>query len=176
MPNGNSLPAALVASDEFRHLADHQKRNFSARLNYIAEVVEKIGAWLEGRQEPLRDFLDDLELDLLVNIGAPTDGNAQSSWLVHSSWTFGSSASLLREQLGSNATSLLDQTVPSSCCSPDELCVWLARRAAGLKSFLENFFAAPSYVKAIAVLLAIDILLVQLLLGTTRARLNASIY
>lgn len=175
-PDDNSLPATLVASNEFRDLTDHQKRNFSARLNYIVEVAEKIGAWIERREEPLRDFLDDLELDLWVNIGAPTDENTESSWLIHSSWTFGSSAALLREQLDPNATSLLDGAVPAGDCSPEELCGWLARCGAGLKSLLENFFTAPSYVKAIALLLAIDILLVQSLLGTTRARLNARIY
>src|SRR5437868_2793673 len=85
------VPQALALSGEFKGLNSKQVAKFSARLAYVEEVVEGIRAFLSGgtAREPLRDFLDSLELDATsANVFSTNLQEHQSNYLVHSSWTF----------------------------------------------------------------------------------------
>jgi len=54
--------------------------------------------------------------------------------------------------------------------------MWLARQAAGLERLMEDFYEARSNAQVVAVLVGLDIALVQLLLATNLARLNHRIF
>jgi hypothetical protein len=172
-----SVPPALASSNEFEQLNSKQVANFSARLSYVEEVIEGIRVFLsagEGR-EPLRDFLDTLELDTTsANVFSTNADEHQSNYLTHSSWTFECAPEELakevgRELLGIRATQDLVQA------TSEETESWLADLSNGLTLAIGRFYAASSFCAAVAHLLLIDALMAELLAGLIRLRFNARI-
>ena len=70
---------------------NEQRRNFAARMYYIAEIPHKLNEWTNSEEIDLFTFLNRLELDLYINVGICSRDAAKnvSSWVVHCSWIDG---------------------------------------------------------------------------------------
>lgn len=176
MSNGNKpIPTALLSLLEFESLSDSEKANFGFRLDYIAEIADKLKAVPNSEAADWKDIVDDIELDVVVNLGIPRDGSAESSWTVHTSWTFGLRAHNLRTALGGPLIARIEKGIPSSASQFAQFPDWLIERGDTLHELLGRLYSAATATGAVALLLAIDVVLAQLLLGAYGARLNEQI-
>ena len=98
--NLENLPTAFTACDNFEKLTQKQIFNIVSRFSYIDEIVKNINEWLDSGTIEFSHFIDDLELDLSVNQNLPGSENTESSYLIHSSWSFDMPLSTLRRELG----------------------------------------------------------------------------
>ncbi len=172
------FPKALTDSTEFRALNADQASSLQARFRHIDEIVSNIEKWVEGknRDDTLRSFLDDLELDLVSAQGWPGDQEKeQSSWLIHSSWTFEASASEMRRSIPQQVAEALDGQTLRLGATRGEVQTWLRSQVLSLRLAVEQIYAASSFAAAIASLIVVDILLVSMLAGVYKTRLNPSL-
>lgn len=169
------LPEVLLGSENYRQLSPEQANNLRGRLKYIEEIAKKIDEWVFDPQADFGEYLDDIELDLAVNQGAPRGDTVVSAWLVHTSWSFGTSPHQLRGLLSPKTLSALDSDIPRSTCSAEALVGWIGEQSGVIKEVLDQFYGATSYAQVIAQLTSLDVLVAKLLLATYRARLNASL-
>jgi hypothetical protein len=171
------LPEALASSNEFKALNSKQAANFSARLGYVAEVIDNVRAFLSAgaARTPLHDFLDDLELDATsANVFSTNPEEHQSNYLIHTSWTFECSPERLANEVGRDL--LMTRSMRDLVRSTrQEVEAWLADMSNALTLSLSRFYAAPSFCTAVAHLLMIDALMAELLAGLIRLRFNGEI-
>ena len=172
------FPKALTDSSEFRALNANQASSLQARFRHIDEIVSNIENWVEGknRDDTFRSFLDDLELDLSAVQGWPADQEKeQSSWLIHSSWTFEASAAEMRRSIPQQVIDALDCQTPRVAATRDEVQAWLRNQVLSLRLAVEQIYAASSFAAAVAALIVVDILLASMLVGVYKTRLNPSL-
>jgi hypothetical protein len=171
-----TLPSAITESSEFKNLTDKQIYNIEARFRYLDEIIDNIESWLagSGKDVDVRSFLDDLELDLSVNQNLPHGQSVDfvSSWLIHTSWTFGTNAQSLVHDLSTTLLSKIEQNIPRISSSLDEFKAWLMEQCSAIKIALDDFYNAQTFTGAIAHHIAIDILLINMLAGIYKIRLN----
>lgn len=170
-----SFPKALTDSDNFKQLSAEQASNLRGRLKYIEELTLKVDEWVNDPAEEFSEYLNDVELDLAVNQGAPRGDTVVSAWSIHTSWTFGTSPRQLRGLLSPIVLSALDSNAPSSTCSAEELVSWIGVQCAAIKEALDRFYDVSTYPDVIAQLIALDVLVANLLLASYRARLNSAL-
>lgn len=167
------LPEALVSCDEFAELNETQRRNYRARLRYIEEITLKIDEWVNGRETDFFAFLDSIELDLYINQGAPADpANHVSAWLVHTSWSFETSAAQMSRFLSPDLRAQIEMAQPHLDAHIEQFRAWMKGQNEALKVTLDGLFRAASFHDAMANQLAIDVLLLNVLSGVAKARLN----
>lgn len=168
------IPAALVDSDEFRNLNQAQQQNFSARLYYIEEICLKSQEWLQFREgfESLSSFIDEIELDLLINIGNDEKDSSISPWLIHSSWTFNTSAQCMLDCVSDCLTCDAVEVDIGFNCDELEFSDWLKKHIDCIRLLLDKFYVAHSFDCAIGNLIAIDICMITLLSGVLKQRFN----
>ncbi len=169
-----SVPAALQSLLEYKQLTPEERFNFAARLKYVEEITRKIEEWSTGEETDLRAFVDRIELDLYINVGAPSSSESMSSWLVHSSWTHGVSGLGMRQTISNQLVAEIDRPQVPLDGSIGEWANWLRHQNSGLRMALMNFYEAASLEKALASLLVLDILVTNLLSGICRLRANPS--
>lgn len=170
-----SLPVAFMNSQEFKGLTQKQVFNLEARFRYVGEIVKNVEEWLSGNEEEFKEFLDNLELDLSVNQNLPDGEERETSYLIHSSWTFETTVAQLRHALSPPIIAWLDESLPRIDCSLTEFRFWLANQCRALRNVVTEFYAAKSFACAIAYFVAMNILLATMLAGTYKARLNAGL-
>jgi hypothetical protein len=172
-----SLPEALINSAEYKSLNETQKNNYAGRLNFVEQITLEADEWVSGNEVDLYAFLDRIELHLSINLGSPVDPQTHvSSWLIHTSWTFETSAKKMRNTLPSKLIDVLDYPQPSLECELAEFNLWLGRQNAALKSAIEKFYAADTFDCAMSFQIALDILLINLLSGITKMRINPKVF
>jgi hypothetical protein len=172
-PQERDLPEALVSSEEFANLNEVQRFNYRARLRYIEEITLKIDEWVKGDETDFFAFLDSVELDLYINQGAPADPASHvSEWLVHTSWLFETSVAQMSRYISPECRVQIELAQPRLDVSVEQFRLWMNDQNQALKASLEGFFKAASFHEAIANQLAIDALLLNLLSGVAKARLN----
>lgn len=169
-----SMPAALQSLLEYKQLTSEERFNFAARLKYVEEITKKIEEWRTGQEADLRAFVDRIELDLYINVGAPSSSEGMSSWLVHSSWTHGVSGLGMRQAISNQLVAEINRPQVPLDGSIGEWANWLKHQNAGLRTALTNFYEAAGLEKALANLLVVDILLASLLSGMCRLRASPS--
>lgn len=167
------LPEALASCDEFAELNEAQRFNYRARLRYIEEITLKIDEWVKGGETDFFAFLDSVELDLYINQGAPGDPATHvSAWLVHTSWSFETSAAQMSRFVSSELRAQIELAQPRLDASIEEFRVWMKDQNEALRGALNGLFKAASFHEAMANQFAIDALLLNLLSGVAKARLN----
>ncbi|MBK6982953.1 MAG: hypothetical protein IPH30_16580 [Betaproteobacteria bacterium] len=172
------IPDALTLSDEFKRLNSKQVSNFVARLGYVDEVVETLHSFLRGgaADESLREFLDNLELDVffaLVFSSNPEEH--QSNYLVHSSWSFECTPQQLAEIVGEDLMTGGAGASKTAFATESELIDWIRDVAKRLELALKHFVGSRVYCSAIAHLMVLDAVLTELLSGLIRARFNPNL-
>jgi len=176
--SGRRIPAVLADSKEFKSLNDVQQENFCARMRYIEEICLKSKEWLQSREgfESTYDFIDEIEQDLLINLGSGEKGRSVSLWLIHSSWTFNSSP---RSMLPCLPQCLADDSAEGMYigmkCDELEFLDWVNGRIHCVDSLLNIFYEANSFDCAIGSLVGIDIGLGMFLLGVSKQRFNQNL-
>ncbi|QQS11023.1 MAG: hypothetical protein IPK81_15580 [Rhodospirillales bacterium] len=172
----DSLPTVLTAHENFADVSEVDCLHLLQRLHYIREIASKIAEWLSEHGEPLRHFLEDIELDLTVCVvfGIGEKSSTLSSWLLHSCHTVGFDGAAMRGHLSERQVALLDATLPTDCAVV-EIEVWLGALAAGLNETLDRFFAARSYAEAMAHHIALDSLVAAATAVVAKLHLNPSI-
>jgi hypothetical protein len=168
------LPPSIVSCDEFENLSEKQRFNYRARLRYVEEITLKIDEWLAGKETDFFSFLDTVELDLYINQGAPV-GNGEdhvSAWLIHTSWTFETSVAKMLRSLQSSVRERIDAPPPGLDAPIDQFRSWIQGQNEALTTALNSYFGAESFDQAMANQLAIDALLLNVLSGVCKARLN----
>jgi hypothetical protein len=167
------LPTPVEQGRDFRDLNETQKRNYKSRLRFIEQITMEMDDWLGGKENDFRSFLDRIELHLAINQGAPHDADLNiSSWLMHTSWTFETSARQMYAQLEKELVSELDHPLPGLDPDLTQLNNWLTHQNSALKAALDRFYAAQTFDSAMAHQIAIDILVTNLLSSVVRVRLN----
>lgn len=169
------LPVALASSDEFQNLEEVGKQEFASRLRYVEEISVKLGERAEssGEVDDIKGFIDRIELDLMINLGAHgTEHRGVSTWLLHSSWTFETSAQKMRESLTENFLERLDCQQVGIHSKVSEFTDWAARGGETLAKLLDRFYASLSFDEVMAFLVAIDLCLAQMYCGFIAQRLN----
>jgi len=170
------IPRGILESDDYQELDAEQQRNFSARIQYLAEIQEGIEGWLNVPGVSILEFADDLELDVLQVLSISVEHERQPSiWLLHSSWTFDTSASEMLNVLPAEIRFALDEAFPSIECDVQTLIDWLRRRNSILKSLLVRFQEATTYPEAIALSLALDVIFSGLAAVLVKVRFNPNI-
>ncbi|MES1195946.1 MAG: hypothetical protein ABUL58_03285, partial [Steroidobacter sp.] len=96
-------------------------------------------------------------------------------WVVHSSWTFDTSASKMKATLTAEHLAEMEQSSPSLSSDPEELLSWLNKKSALLHDLQKRFYDAKTIDEAIGHFIAMDIVLSALLLGISKQRLNPKI-
>jgi len=168
------LPSALTASTVFRDLSADQVKGLRSRLRYIEQLTAKLDEGAPRNRDDALEYLDDLELDVVIAQAGPMKDVEQtvSAWLIHTSWTVGTSPSQLLSHLPRTVVALLDRDSPGSRCSLEQLETWLHDCSEGLKHALASFYSAQDFPGAIAPLLAVDVVLALLHVALLRSRLN----
>jgi hypothetical protein len=167
------FPRVLVRCDEFVRLNEAQRFNYRARLRYIEEITLKVEEWVNGGEPDFFAFLDSVELDLYINQGCPADPATHvSAWLIHTSWGFETSVLQMSRFLSTERCAQIESPQPKLGASVEEFRAWMQDQNQGLKESLNGFFGAVSFHEAMASQFAIDALLLNLLSGVAKARLN----
>ncbi|MFP4614894.1 MAG: hypothetical protein ACLFRB_03400 [Thiohalorhabdus sp.] len=85
---GIDLPKAIENSQDFLELSEEEKKAFLSRLEYIKEITESLDGFFKNTHngKELKDFLDDLELDVCINQKFSIEEGEISVWQVHSAW------------------------------------------------------------------------------------------
>ena len=164
------LKPSLLAEPVFASLSDSAKRLLVERLSYILDICDKLDSF--HAKNGIREFINDVELDAWVNVGAPgtPDDEAVSSWLVHASWTFDCQQPLeplLAQAVAQRVTNVGDV---STLLTTE---AWLKEQSATLRTAVQDATAASSLPTFVANSIAADALLLNLLVMLTRARLSA---
>lgn len=171
------LPEALTNSDEFAQLSDIQREAFKARLRYIEEITIKIKEW--NASPSLDDYstLDEIELDLLMNVGVSHVKREKmvSSWVIHSSWTFNTSPNQRAKLVPEELLEEIQAPLPGILAPSSSIRSWLGKQAQALRAALTQFYEADSFKQAVALYLTIDTILAQMLSVCYRCRLNPKI-
>jgi hypothetical protein len=169
------LPQALLAVIEFNELSEAQRKNFAARLRYIEEITLEISDWLDHRENEvdLRTFFDQIELLLYATIGSPAGESKErvSAYLVHSSWTFDTSAREMVRAISGMVTSAINAPPPRIDDDESTFMQWMECQNKALAEALNGFYEGADIHQAMAGLLAVDALLTSLLAGAIRFRL-----
>jgi hypothetical protein len=164
------LTPALLGDPTIQALPASAKRLLVERLSYILEICDKIDAG--DAKQGNREFINNVELDAWVNVGAPGElgDQAVSSWLMHASWTMD-----CQQPLALNLDAATRSRVSSAgeVGSWQEAAKWMAEQSAFLRSAVKTAAAATSLTPFVANMIAIDALLLNLLSTLTRARLSA---
>jgi hypothetical protein len=168
------LPSPIASSEEFTDLTEKQRFNYQARLRHVEEITLRIEEWLTGAETDFFAFLDSIELDLYINQGAPVGSGEDhvSAWLFHTSWTFETSVEKMSRFISPKLREQIELPQPGLDAAIDQFRAWIRDQNQALTSVLDSFFAASSFDEAMANQIAVDTLLVNLLAGVTRARLN----
>ena len=167
------LPKILEMSDRYQDANELQKKNLRGRFQFIEQITLEIAEWLGRTETDFDAFLDRIELHLAINQGAPSDAESSvSAWLIHTSWTFETSSHKMRQELRDDLANELDRSPPSIDVNLVRFDQWLNRQNSALISALADFRASKTIDAALANFIAIDVLLLNLLTGATRARLN----
>lgn len=167
-----NLPAAFMVCDDFNTLTQKQIFNIVARFRYIDEIIENIHEWLDSEKTEFNHFIDDLELDLSVNQNLPGNEGMESSYLIHSSWSFDMPPSSLRSELSEAIIKSINEVTPGTMCSLDDFKSWIKNQSLSLSNAVTGFYSAKSSSSAIAHYIAIDIILINLLSSAYKMRLN----
>ena len=152
-----SLPHALTSSAEFQELTSREREQFEARFERVTMIVEQVETWLSGRGESLKEFVDTLELDLAVTQNLPNPSNAderQTSYLIHSSWTFETTVAGMQHALSPEVSKALDNPVPSLTCSLSEFKRWLQEGARAIRLSLDLFSGAQTFSEVLGAYIA----------------------
>lgn len=171
---GRELPQVIVSCDEYLQLSQSQQHNYRARLRYVEEITLKIEEWVSGRETDFFAFLDSVELDLYINQGAPI-GNGEdhvSAWLFHTSWTFETSVQQMSRLISLKLRERIEAPQPGLDATVDQFRAWIDGQNLGLVESLDSFFNSKSFDEALANQIAMDVLLLNILAGTCKARLN----
>lgn len=169
------IPDALNRMNEFIELSDGQRLAFRTRLIYIEQITEEILEWLGHQDRSIAVFLDAIELLLYVNQGAPTGAPSEtvSAYMIHSSWTFQTTASKMRSSLPAVVVRALNAAPPTCEATSIEIADWLQAQNTSLIASLNGFYGAKNVHEVMSCLVAIDATVCALLLGAMRFRLNA---
>lgn len=166
------LPKALLSSAEYLELNVTQARNFAGRLNYVSEIVDDLGEWIECKNggERLEEFLDHLEVDVAVNQNAVSDDEHVSNYVIHNTWGDRFREVALRSLLSPDLNNRLNAPIPRVGADESEAIIWLESVRSSLGLALSEFAAAPDFAHVLSTLLAVDVLLSCLLTGIYKLR------
>lgn len=169
------LPAAFLNFDSVRALSHSQLKAFSKRLEYISEIAAEISTELPKIEDgnDIRDFLDNLELDVSVNQTLPIEYGEVTSWNIHQSWTADILPMTLRCELGEDALSAIPNSAPKLDFGNGEYIEWAVEHGRALENALNNFYGAQRYEAAVANILLLDVILSRLLSGLVLSRFMA---
>lgn len=165
------LPEVIRQSDDFNALTKTQVSSLQHRLNYVWEIIENIKIWSKGESEwaSLKDFLEDLELDVSVNVVFTSQGNENSevlsNWVIHSSWYEDIDAVELRKSLNTDLANFINTQGPTWFFTEEQANEWLKLFSYNLGLALEGFYNSKNVKAALAYYLAIDALLANALAG-----------
>lgn len=164
------LPSA--ASECLANYSQVQIENFRSRLRYIEEVTIKVDEWLDSDwlgQD--REFINRIELDLLINIGAAGSEREISAWQVHTTWAPHIDAADLRATL--ELRELVPGGIPEPLADRTVFLDWLRWSSQKVKALLVQAFASSSDREFIACLLMLDVWLAHLYSGVVMRRLSS---
>lgn len=168
------LPTVMIDCDEYEDLTEGERL---ALLRRVEDALE-FGASLaqRGRRDGHNEFylfVENLELDVsrLQEFDLPW-GGALSRWLMHHSWTFGTTPAEMRDQLSSAMVRVLDANEPSIDASLADFDRWLYELGSALVEAATSVFGATSFSAAMAHQVAIDILLGRVLSACYKLRLS----
>lgn len=171
------LPLALMESDCYASLNDKQKFNYHARLKYIEEISLKIDEYITEMQDPIRVFLDRIELDLYINVGMlPSNPKENaSSWLLHSDWAYSVNLKDILSEDAANITNKLNSITLSANADFSKFVSWLREMNNLLTSNIDSFYVSKSFESAMILQIVIDMIVCDLLKGVISVRLNPTL-
>ena len=168
----NIIPYVLMESVDYVALTDAQRNNFTAKLRYCEETVEKASSAVNLPDDDLFDVIDDIELDLLSIMSGLSDvKNSVSPYQVHSSWTFEVDRQMMIKYVESDIAVFLGGPPISFGASNDEIRAWLGRWSKTLKLSLDRFVGSSSFTEAVAYLILIDAIIFSYLVSAAIMRL-----
>jgi hypothetical protein len=176
----SNLPRALSDLDSFASLSAADRSNFSGRIEFINTITKRVEEFFLSEElredfEATRDLVDNLELDLMSCLSIDSRNKRISPWIVHSSWTFESSAIRMRGALSKQQLAVLQEPCPTSDASRDEFLSWASRISILVSELRLDFLRADDLDAAIGRLVGLDIALSNFLVGVSRQRLNPNL-
>jgi len=167
------LPAALVDSADFEALNDSQKRNFTARVNYFAEVAAKAAAAASEPDATLLDSIDDIELDAssIMGVGSNVE-TAVTPYRIHSSWTFECDRDAMAGHVPSEVASFLATARLAIGLTLQDARTWLQRWAECMHQMLRQLGGSSTFTEAVTDLIVLDALISLFLVFAVAVRLT----
>ncbi|MEZ0192322.1 hypothetical protein AB9X41_24385 [Ralstonia solanacearum] len=151
--------------------------SFQQRVAYIQEVCEETEEWVGNRDQRAYAFLDNL--DVIVNVilssGIGREENADSTYLIHSSWTTDLSTAAMHESLPKELVSYLCAGIDRFLLSDAEVDRWIIEWSQHLRHVLDAFAASTTADAAMGRVLAMDLLLQKMACFITILRFNTLI-
>ncbi|WP_232520276.1 hypothetical protein [Ralstonia solanacearum] len=152
-------------------------KSFQQRVAYIQEVCEETEEWVENREQRAYAFLDNL--DVIVNVilssGIGREENADSTYLIHSSWATDMSTAAMYESLPKELVSYLCAGLDRFLLSDTEVDRWIIEWSQHLRRVLDAFADSTTADTAMGRVLAMDLLLQKIACFITILRFNTLI-
>lgn len=172
----SSLPKILFTLLESEELDAREVDALQFRIQGANRITDDIERWIASDSSPVREFLDALELDLSVLQNLPGGGPERvTSYAIHSSWTFELAPNEMRRCIDPDVAKTMSVAPPSIDSSLVEFSNWANLMASSLRKVCRSFSRSEVIEEAMAMWIAIDVLLLLLLVGTTQTRLNAGL-
>jgi hypothetical protein len=173
----SELPMALQSLDVIDDLTENGIREFCERLRFVREIGERTEAFFRNCDHDLKEiavFFDSIELDMYsaVSIGGHRE---ISPWRIHSSWTFETRQDQLVDELVSDVRLAINHRYPGIGFNANDATIYLNDTARALVIAVDIIFSEKSFQKAIANLIAVDQLLLNMLGFVVSCRFSQSI-
>jgi hypothetical protein len=168
------LPLAMTQSTEFLALPDEDRVALAKRI--LAARVMANDLRKEARYDASGDiyrFAEEIELDLAIL--QEFDGAARggfSRWLLHYSWTFGTSPNEMMKAIPVAVVNAIDQNEPHSQARLEVYRSWFRFAGENLFAATSAFSSSSTFASALASHIAIDVLLSRILTVCYKLRLN----
>jgi len=170
------IPAPLLLSDDYSSLNSEQKRNFSARMEYVEEIARAGFDSANVGDNFLLDCIDNIEVDALAIISAFSNPETSvTPYVVHSSWTFECSRSEMAKMVVLDAEKLLMARSFGFSMSITEVRDWIQCWARALYLTMKKFVDSVSFTEVIVQLIVADALIALFLTFAAMARLNVEL-
>lgn len=169
------IPIELLESEDYKALSTKEKENFSARLRYCDEIVEKACLAVTVSDSDLLEAIDDIELDALSILSLGDVQTKVSPYRIHSSWTFECDRQAMVQYVVPDAAQFLGSGSSALMASSKNAKEWLLKWCHVLRLSLSKFGTSSSFTEAVTHLIVIDALVSSYLIFAATARLNGAI-
>ncbi|MHA6822878.1 hypothetical protein [Ralstonia pseudosolanacearum] len=179
MPQHNLVPTCLLdyMTSPSMELSSAHIKSFQQRVAYILQLCEETEEWAANREQRAYAFLDNLDVDINVILasGIGREETADSTYLIHSSWTTDMSTAAMYESLPKELVSYLCAGFDRFLLSNAEVDRWIVEWSQHLRRVLDAFAISTTADAAMGRVLAMDLLLQKMACFITILRFNTMI-